>query len=132
MDDGYLVGPIDQLMEVAAAFQVRLQKYVGATLNESKCELWCRDSNVVEEYLQHHPGSQFRAGSILLPDGSKAHGVQVSGVPFGDEAYVQSQMQKKVDTVVSQIKSTTRRLQHVSRQNLYALLTQCLNTKIQF
>ena len=119
-------------MEVVAGFQVRLRKYVGATLNESKCKLWCRESSVVEEYLESHPDSQFRMGSILLPNGSKAHGVQVSGVPFGEEAYVQTKMQMKVETVVIQIKSITRQLQHVSRQNMFALLTQCLNTKIQF
>ena len=132
MDDGYFMGPIDRLMEIVAEFQIRLKKYVGAILNASKCQLWCRDHKVIQTYLANHPDGQFCMGSIMLPDGSTAHGVQVSGVPFGDEAYVQSRMQMKVDTVVSQITNTTRRLQHVSRQNLYALLTQCLNTKIQF
>ena len=113
-------------------FQIRLKKHVGAILNASKCELWCRDHRVVQTYLHNHPDSKFCMGAIKLQNGSNTYGVQVSGVPFGDEAYVQTMMQTKVDTVVSQIKSTTQRLQQMSRQNLYALLTQCLNTKIQF
>ena len=92
VDDDYLVGPIDRLMEVVVVFHLRLWKYVGSTLNEIKCELRCRDISVVEEYLQRHPDSQFRMDSILIPDGSKTHGVQVSGVPFGNETYVQSKM----------------------------------------
>ena len=132
MDDGYMAGPLDKLMEVVEGFQARLKKYVGAELNPSKCELWCANNSVVESYLQQHPECQFKVGSVVKPDGAGALGVMISGVPFGDADYVQHVMKKKVDVVVSQIKSTTSRLQHVCVQNLYALLVQCLNTKIQF
>ena len=59
------------------------------------------------------------------------YGVKVSGVPFGDRAYVHEKMREKVSKVVSQIKNTTKRLQHCC-QNLFALLVQCLSSKLQF
>ena len=40
MDDGYMVGPIEKLMEVVQGFQLRLIEHVGAMLNPSKCKLW--------------------------------------------------------------------------------------------
>ena len=132
MDDGYMMGPIEPMMQIVQEFQVRLQKHVGAVLNASKCELWCSDHSIIESYLREHPDSQFRVGSVRQSNGKEAFGVMVSGVPFGDDEYVQEKMMRKVDKVVSQIQSTTKRLRLRSCQNLYALLVQCLNTKIQF
>ena len=134
MDDGYMVGPIDQLMRVVAEFQQRLIQHVGAVLNFSKRQLWC-----VREHRQHVAsfistidGNEFELAYDRLQSGHRAFGVMVSGVPFGDNAFVQHRMKRKVGTIVSQIKKTTKRLQSVSCQNLFALLVQCLNCKLQF
>ena len=53
-------------------------------------------------------------------------------VPFGDKAYVRQKMSDKVGVIVRQLKKTSNRLRRISCQNLYALLVQCLNAKIQF
>ena len=132
MDDGYFAGPIEPMMEVVKGFQERLKKHVGAVLNLSKCQMWNKDPTVVSVFLQDHPQSEFKQGVMTLPDGEQTYGMKVSGVPFGDDKYVGRRMQDKVETVVSQISVMATRLQHDSKQNLYALLVQCLNTKIQF
>ena len=65
--------------------------------------LWCVDVGVIRSYLNAHPESEFNVGSKLLPNGEEAFGVNISGVPFGDDKYVQSVMGDKVESVVSQI-----------------------------
>ena len=133
MDDGYLMGPIEDLMELVEMFQARLKEHVGACLNPSKCQLWCNSQyrSHVTKFLRDNP-SQFKLASVKLPSGHKTYGVKVSGVPFGDMAYVNFMMAKKVDSVVSLIKKSTKKLQQTSAQNLFALLVQCMNCRMQF
>lgn len=124
MDDGYLMGPIEALMPVVKTFQERLKKHVGAVLNFSKCQLWCAAGirAHVQEFISGIDDNEFELESVRLRSGHRAYGVMVSGVPFGDKAYVHQCMKKKVDTIVSQVTKTTKRLQSVSYQNLYVLL----------
>ena len=133
MDDGYLIGPIENLMPIVQQFQERLKQNVGAVLKPSKCKLWCHPSmrNHVQAYLEANP-SEFDMAKIKLDNGHTSYGVKVSGVPFGDKAYVQHMMRAKVAKVVSLIKKTTKRLQQDAAQNLYALLVQCMQCKLQF
>ena len=135
MDDGYMYGPIETVMQVVREFQCKLQNEVGAELNPSKCKLWCHREHRthVNEFLAQHGITDFAMGFVRLPNtGRKAYGVKVSGVPFGDGDYVKHCLKVKVNEVVSQIKDTVKRLQHHSCQNLYALLVQCLHSKLQF
>ena len=134
MDDGYLCGPVEQVLPLVKEFQGRLSDHVGADLNPSKCQLWChkRSRQHVRAYLEATGEAEFKLGAITLSDGRRAHGVKISGVPFGDEDYVKQCLKVKVDEVASQIKKTTRRLQRHSVQNLFALLVQCMHSKMQF
>ena len=129
MDDGYMYGPIDKVMQTVLELQRRLKLEVGASLQPNKCKLWCHreQRQRVREYLQAHDGSGFTLGTVKLACGRRAYGVKVSGVPFGDGDYVKHCMKQKVNVVVSQIKNITKRLQQHSAQNLFALLVQCLH-----
>ena len=91
MDDGYLMGPINEVMRVVRQFQARLQQHVGSVLNPIKCKLWCHRDHREEaqEFLDSTGETQFALGHINLPCGRPVYGVKVSGVPFGDEDYVQ-------------------------------------------
>ena len=132
MDDGYLMGPLTDVMRVTAQFQIKLQQEVGAVLNPGKCELWGRDNSHIRSYLRSHPGCVFRLAHVQLESGRRAYGVMLSGVPFGDPDYVRNRMTAKASEIVSQIVKTTTRLRLGAKQNLYALTIQCLNTKVQF
>ena len=105
MDDGYMVGPIEKLMEVVQGFQLQLIEHVGATLNLSKCKLWCAKNqrNHVQRHLADINNDVFSLAYVKLKSGHKAYGVMVSGVPMGDKAFVRHKMKVKVDTVVSQL-----------------------------
>ena len=52
-------------------------------------------------------------------------GVMTSGLPMGDERYVQHQLRRKVDTVCEGIQTITSSLRSVSNQALYAMLVYC-------
>ena len=134
MDDGYLLGPIEHVMPLVKVFQRRLADHVGADLNPSKCQLWCHKEHRqhVRAYLDETGETEFKLGVVTLANGRKAYGVKISGVPFGDANYVKQCLKVKVGEVVSQVKSTTKRLQRHSAQNLFALLVQCLHSKLQF
>ena len=134
MDDGYFLGPIEDLMRVVKVFQSRLQGGVGAVLNPSKCELWCHREHRqhLRDFMAQENAGEFQMGCVSLPSGRKTYGVMVSGVPLGDAKYVSHVMKMKTSKVVSQIKKTTKRLQRNSCQNLFALLVQCLHQKLQF
>ena len=133
MDDGYFLGPIETLLKVVEEFQKRLVAEVGSVLNPSKCKLWCHRQyrTHVNAVLQQGATNEFEMGVLKCKSGRMAYGVKVSGVPFGDHAYVREMMRVKVSNVVSQIKKLTARLQHCC-QNLYSLLVQCLSSKLQF
>ena len=105
MDDGYLVGPVEPLMEVVTGFQQRLSDHVGAVLNFRKCQMWCDKNhrNHVQRVLDSLDDTPFQLAHIRLRSGHRSYGLMVSGVPFGDKAFVHAKMKSKVNTIVSQI-----------------------------
>ena len=133
MDDGYFLGPIESLIEVVRQFQNRMVEQVVSVLQPTKCEVWCHSSirKRVRDYMQQQSETRFKMGTQTMVGGRTYYGVKVSGVPFGDDIYVQHMLKKKTGEVVSQIKATTKRLR-LECQNLYALLVQCMHSKMQF
>ena len=66
MDDGYLMGPLRDVMEVVGQFQVRLKKEVGAILNPSNCEMWGVDREQILNYLCENSDCLFKLAQIKL------------------------------------------------------------------
>ena len=76
---------------------------------------------------QHHAegGAQFAIGKVTTASGQTAYGIQVAGVPLGDDDYIREHISNKVAKVREGINKTKTALQDVNHQALIAMLAQC-------
>lgn len=135
MDDGYGQGDVDKVIPEAYALAERLKERCGISLNTDKCEVYASDPVVVREYLAAHPryAEVFRLGKLEGVDEEAAagagFGVMVGGIPFGDDAYVESKLAKKMDTICEGTDTLVNALRGVSHSALVPLLMYCVQPR---
>ena len=78
-------------------------------------------------------GRPIPIGSILITDPSdpreRARGIEVAGVPVGEEAYVREYLAEKSLEIVSYVDKTLIQLQSIDPYALWSLAFYCLAPK---
>ena len=102
-------------------FERRVRQRLNLSFNPAKCRLWFLDEASIEPFRASHPDCPYPIST---------RGMNIAGVPMGTRQYVQEQLRLKVDKVLSDLNKLYNKLRNVSRQNLYALLVYCVNTRV--
>ena len=126
MDDVLLVGP-------AQVVQEAVEKYVGDVGMESGIGLQVSVPKSLqfspEGALVHVPGLD---RGVLVEGEIRGYGMDVLGVPVGDEEYVSLFMEKKVNKIVSNINQIKSVLLSSHVQSLWTILYYSLASRFQY
>ena len=128
MDDGYAVGPTQVILTIATAMARDMKERYNIDLQPPKSKMYNEDPAHLQGVLdQHHAegGAQFAIGKVTTASGQTAYGIQVAGVPLGDDDYIREHISNKVAKVREGINKTKTALQDVNHQALIAMLAQC-------
>ena len=97
-DDGYLVGPLDLVLEAFTMLQKDLLEHCGLELQETKCELYTREGVVPSNF----PAGLTQAGCRV--NGTFQPSFLCVGVPVGSDLYVLNMLDRKIDEVESKVR----------------------------
>ena len=105
MDDGYAIGPAEQVFPAILRFAARIHA-LGLELQLHKCQCYSPRTDV-----SSHPSRPpaVVVGGVVLPDGS-AEGILVSGVPLGDARFVGAHLSTTVEAAMSMINTISLKL----------------------
>jgi hypothetical protein len=139
MDDVYMLGTIETVLPAALAFADRLEERAGIQLNLGKSAIHSTDPARDAAFLalDARYARTFKVGRLdsvdLATTGYGAgYGVMVSGIPVGDEVFVSTRINAKVDIALEHIQKTVTLLRDVHRQSLWIQLLFCLRPKLDF
>eukprot|EP00973_Karenia_brevis_P060378 8401393-Karenia_brevis.AAC.1 len=106
MDDGYACGPPGIVFDAVAQFAEAVAD-VGLELRVDKCRCFSLGLD-----LQTFPGRppHMPVGSLAAPDGRVGYGVLVGGVPVGDEVFVRTFLDGRVQKTTSKINHVVSQL----------------------
>ena len=104
-DDGYAVGPPEELFPAVARFSRSVEERCGLMLVPSKSEVYCRDGRLPPACL---PGISLAGMEV---DGTWENGLICYGVPIGSDNFVKAKLNLKVAEVK---KGTARAIQVLS------------------
>ena len=127
MDDGYVVGPPSVAFAAVQRFSEAISA-LGLYIRTDKC--FCFSPAGGLEECDHRP-SAFPLGRASFGD-IEGYGIIVSGIPVGDEAYVQAKLGAKADEAVSKIETVTTKLRDVHLQSLFTALYYGLSPLFDF
>lgn len=122
MDDGYAVGHPDVVFPAILAFAERVA-HLGLELQLHKCTYYS-----VAGDMSVHPARppNLDPGSIQLQSGAVGYGLDVAGVPVGDDIYVAATLDCRAEESVSKIQTITSQLRDHHLQSLHAVIVYCL------
>ena len=128
MDDGYAVGPPHLVFPAVLRFAERVAA-LGLELQLHKCTCYSRGG-----HMATHPDRPrlIKVGSVTGPNGAEAFGIEVAGVPVGDDAFVMAVLDSCAGDSVSKITSITEKLRDHHLQSLHAMNTMCLQPILHF
>ena len=127
MDDGYAVGPAEQVFPAILRFAARAHA-LGLDLQLHKCKCFSPATD-----LHTHPSRppNVVVGELPLPGGS-ARGIVVSGVPLGEVRFVEAHLAGVVDDTMSKINQITTTLRDRHSQALWSLAYHCMQSKFHY
>jgi len=139
MDDTYLLGPIEQVLPAAIRFADRLEERTGIRLNLGKSALHSLNPGRDLQTLSSDPlyAEAFKVGRLdcvdpLVDPYGSGYGLVACGVPIGDETFVRSFVDSKVDAALEQIQKSTDMLRGVHHQSAWVQNLVCLRPKMGF
>jgi hypothetical protein len=99
MDDGYMIGPPEEIFKVLAEFAARIKVDCGCELNINKCKMFSNVEGACEAARRagHIPEEMQRLqeGVHINESGERLRGVTILNVPVGEEKYVQTKLRDK-------------------------------------
>ena len=120
MDDGYVMGPMQQAFQVAQQLAQRLRHRYNVIVQPQKCKAFCQNEDELEKFLDENDN-----GYAQGTNEKGSLGIMVAGIPMGTEEFVDEQLEGKVDKVCESIKTIVKELRHLSHQALIAIITYC-------
>ena len=114
-DDGYLVGPEEQVIAAFREFERDIWENCGLRLQVSKCEIFCRDGVLP---LASPQGVTLAGAQV---NGQFEPGFLCVGVPVGSDSYVRHMMDQKLDQLEDEVEKTLKLLGD-ERQALWTIL----------
>ena len=122
MDDGYAFGPAEVVFAAVERFAEWLLRELDLELQYHKSSCYSEEYDL--EACPHRrasclqpDGRPIPIGSILITDPSdpreRARGIEVAGVPVGEEAYVREYLAEKSLEIVSYVDKTLIQLQSI-------------------
>ena len=124
-DDGYLVGPLDLVLEAFTMLEQDILENCGLELQPSKCELY-KEGGVLPEDCS---AGLSRAGALV--NNTFEAGFLCVGVPVGSDNYVMGMLNKKVDDVENEV----RKVQQIlggERQAVWTILRASTQHKFDY
>ena len=106
MGDGYAIGPPEKVFPAILRFAERLAA-LGLELQLHKCTCYSRGAD-----MRQHPARPdlIKVGSVMGPDGVVGFGLEVAGVPVGDDVYVRTVLDRWAEESMSKIISIAEKL----------------------
>ena len=140
MDDMYAYGLVEVVVPTLFEMLRRMAERGNAKPNHGKCKIFLKDPIIYHNYMAAHPQyadmplacvKRADPATPLPTEWGEGLGFNLSGIPYGDDKYVSSVMEKKTQKIESDIKEITSKLQFVSCQGLYACLSYCKQPLMQ-
>ena len=145
MDDTYLLGPLELVLATAVRFATRLRERTGIELNIGKSALHSRNPARDFARISGDPeyAPLFKIGCLKASDGSplvnpsadaygSGFGIVACGIPIGDDTFVNSFVDSKVDAALEQIRTTNSMLRGFHNQSAWLQTVVCLRPKLDF
>jgi hypothetical protein len=126
MDDGYMMGPKEVVLQVLEEFAVRIREDHGYELNTRKCKMYnieddiCNEANReghIPESLQH-----IEEGIYVIESGDRLKGIMIFNVSVGDKRYVEAVLRQKARDVGQTIRQYVEDLEEKYPQELWTML----------
>ena len=135
MDDTYIAAPPREAFAAARRFATRIKKMADLDIQWAKVACWSPKQDQDMSYLRDCIWrDDVPLGFITDDQGNQGYGIDVLGVPIGDNDYIGISMQCKAKEVVSYIEKTvdTFHLQLLSRHALWATLYYCCQSRFDY
>ena len=127
-DDGYLVGPRKEVLEALAAFEIQVREECGLELNRKKTE-WLAST---EELAEVERPAMAEAGLVEGKDADGNRGIEVVGIPVGDDEYVEHFVRCKAEGAISKSNLIIQKLCPAHLQIAQVLTYYCLTPLVDY
>ena len=127
MDDGYAVGPVEQVFPAILRFAARIHA-LGLELQLHKCKCYSPATDL-SCHVARPPAVV--VGTELLQSGP-VRGVVVCGVPLGEADFISHHLDCKVEEAMSTITTISTKLRDRHLQALWSVTYHCIQTKFQY
>ena len=120
-DDGYAGGPADVVFDALNAFEAALFERTGLKLSRNKCQVYSSNPSSARTFhslanaedREHAEDSDYKLGALPDVDTATAakdagFGITVLGIPYGDNEYKMSRLDRKVKAIGEDISNQTR------------------------
>jgi len=128
MDDGYAVGPPEVVFPAVQRFAVAVRA-LGLELQLGKCKCYSPAGDM-ENHRDRPP--QMQVGHMLDAAGVFCYGIDVGGIPMGDDGYVAAFLDCKAGEAMSKITNINLKLRSRHLQSLFAVTYYCLSPLFQY
>ena len=135
MDDTYLAGPPREAFAAARRFAARIKEVADLDIQWDKVACYSPKHQFDDGYLRNCIWREgVPLGSVIDEQGNNCFGIDVLGIPIGDDDYIDTFVKRKAREVVSYIEKTvdTFHTELLSRHALWATLYYCCQTRFDY
>jgi hypothetical protein len=129
-DDRYLMGSREEVLEALAAFEIQVREECGLELNRKKTE-WLAST---EELARAERRAMAKAGLVEGEDADGNKGIEVVGIPVGDDGYVERFMRCKAEGAISKANLIIQKLcpAHLQIAQVLTYYAYCLTPLVDY